>query len=130
MSSGKTAPCPKCGQAVLLPREFTNSGLLRTLACSACSTKLVVMPPQAAKFLTLMCLAPVLFSSVPRLLPGLTGILLMAFLMCGYIVGLVALVVAWRREIKHPVLKIRKLPEPKISLNLGLKSQENIRSLR
>jgi hypothetical protein len=88
------------------------------------------MPPQAAKFLTLMCLAPVLFSSVPRLLPGLMGILLMAFLMGGYIVGLVALVVAWRRELKHPVLKIRKLREPEINLNLRLKSPENIRQLR
>ncbi|HEV7551659.1 MAG TPA: hypothetical protein VGP65_08255 [Candidatus Angelobacter sp.] len=130
MSSARTSSCPKCGQAVLLPREFTNSDLLRTPACPACRTKLVVMPPHAAKFLTLMCLAPVLFFSVPRLLPGLTGIVLIALLLGGYVIGLVALVKAWRRESKHPVLKVMTLPKPEISLNLGLKNPENIRQLR
>jgi hypothetical protein len=127
MSSGRVASCPKCNQAIALPHELMASDL-RTLACPACRTKLEVMPPQAAKYLTLMCLAPVLFSSVPRLLPGLTGIVLTALLLSGYIVGLVALVTAWRRELKHPVLKIRTLPSPEISLNLG--GREKIPPLR
>jgi hypothetical protein len=128
MFSARTAICPKCSQAVALPREFMVSAW-RTLACPACKTKLVLMPPRAARFLTLMSLMPVLFSSVPRLFPGLKGIILMALLLGGYIVGLIALVFSWRRELKHPVLKIRVLPKPEIALNLGLTSPENIRTL-
>jgi hypothetical protein len=54
----------------------------------------------------------------------------MALLLGGYVVGLVALVKAWRLESKHPVLKVMTLPKPEISLNLGLKNPENIRQLR
>jgi len=47
-----------------------------------------------------------------------------------YIMGAVAIAIFWRWESRHPVLRIRKRPQPEIALNLSLKSPENIRTLR
>jgi hypothetical protein len=100
------------------------------LVCLTCKTKLDIMPPRAARFLLLICLMPITFSSISRLFPGPIGIFLLGFLLGSYVAGLIALVIAWRRELKHPILKIRVLPKPEITLNLGPMSQEISAHLR
>jgi hypothetical protein len=129
MPRARTAICPKCGQGVELDKFMQP---VRTLTCRGCKAKLEMAQTRASRFVPLIALLPILFSSSTRLFPGHSGarIFLMGALFGGYVVGLVVLAILWRWEWRHPVLRIRKLPKPEIALNLNLKDPENIRTLR
>jgi hypothetical protein len=45
----------------------------------------------------------------------------------GYIVALLAVSLFWLWEVRHPRLKLRKLPKPEIKLDLSLPNSKNIK---
>jgi hypothetical protein len=100
------------------------------LACSFCKTGLEVMPNRASKFFAALSLLPLFTIVISRFAFTRMHIFLIGALFGGYVVGLIAITVFWRWELRHPVLRIRQTPKPEIALNLGLKSPENIRTLR
>jgi hypothetical protein len=131
MSNARTANCPNCNYLVDLPHKFMRPAW-RELACHSCKTRLDLMPPRVSRFLPVIAMLPILFSSITHLVPDRTraGVFLMGALFGGYVVGLITIAVFWLWESRHPVLRIRRIPKPEITLNLDLKSPENIRTLR
>jgi hypothetical protein len=71
-----------------------------------------------------------LMRPIQLLTPPRQSMFWMGVLFGVYIMGAVAIAIFWRWESRHPVLRIRKRPQPEIALNLSLKSPENIRTLR
>jgi hypothetical protein len=128
MFTARKAICPSCSQTVDLTDQFTQAQW--RLACSFCKTRLELTPNRASKLLAALSLLPLFTILLSRFASTRMHVFLIGALFGSYVVGLIAITVFWRWELRHPVLRIRRTPEPEIALNLNLKSPENIRTLR
>jgi hypothetical protein len=129
MRTAETATCPKCNHPVELPHKFMQRAW-RKLTCPACQTRLELVPRRALLMLAPLNTLPLLLRPIERLVPPRQAMFWMGMAAGAYVMGAFALAIWWRWELRHPLLRIRRVPRPEITLNLGLKSPENIRTLR